>query len=150
MKKILTMAMIGILTFTIFSNINITAEKIQKTSISFNFSDFKKIDLNENTKLTINGADSTFIKDSYFQIPTITKTLYFPFNANIINIECSTGKIYNEMLTKPISITPKPVLLGFEKYSIKSDDMIKKYSIDYWFDYEIGMGIHNNERNIIK
>ncbi len=112
---------------------------------------FNNLELNEHSNdivVTINGADSVYLKQSYYAIPTTIKTFSFPIGTKIHTVSCSIENIISTPITKEPRMTPKMMSSNL-KSTQPLDNNMKPKTIDKWFTYDIGRGIDGSTPCII-
>lgn len=104
---------------------------------------FNNLEINEQSNdivVTINGADSIYLKQSYYSIPTTIKTFIFPIGTKIHTVSCSIENIISTPVTKEPRMTPKMMSSNWKSNQSMDSDM-KPKTIDQWFTYDIGRGM---------
>lgn len=112
---------------------------------------FNNLEINEKSNdivVTINGADSVYLKQSYYSIPTTIKTYIFPIGTKIHTVSCSIENIISTPLTKEPQMTPKMMSSNWKSNQSRDSDM-KPKTIDQWFTYDIGRGMDGSTPCII-
>ena len=70
-------------------------------------------------------------------------------NIKIINIDVTPEGIINYKIDKKLKVAPEPILMQTIDRSNKNNEEGLLSVIDYWYDFDIGMGIYNGERKLI-
>jgi len=112
---------------------------------------FNNLEINEQSNdivVTINGADSVYLKQSYYSIPTTIKTFIFPIGTKIHTVSCSIENIISTPVTKEPRMTPKMMSSNWKSNQSMDRDM-KPKTIDQWFTYDIGRGMDGSTPCII-
>jgi hypothetical protein len=126
---------------------SLATEQINRQEITLSFSQLTVEEKNNHIYLEIKGADDLFVKENHYMLPTHVDTYFFPFGTEIIDIQCNPQTIHTEVLTKKLPLTPEPQLAN----SIISNnyETVNPIAINTWYTYDIGAGVHNNQRNVI-
>ncbi len=132
-------------------NSNRFAEKFDRVS----FSQVTVDSIGEYVSLDIQEAN-TILKDSGKpMLPVYVKTFKFPFGTKIIDVECTTSEIKQEIISGKIEPAPRPVPLVSLKNTIdniektqENNDVYLSSELypDKWYEYTIGCGLDGNDR----
>jgi hypothetical protein len=124
-------------------------EKYKQETKTLSLKNFALLDNNEFVTIEIKDANSLFIKNNYFIIPSHIETFSFPINTKIHNIEVVPEIISSHKLEKKLIIAREPILLNKITTSIENKQQLNPYIIDFWYNYDIGVGLYENERRVI-
>jgi len=152
MKKVMPILIIGILVISGFGAIadfDVNDNNfVIKDLISFSQPLIKEKD--QYIILNIEETNSQLINTNKPILPMHIKTYTFPIGTKILEIECNPYNIQQQYITKKISPSPKPVLIGSKIYY---EDKLNSYIEDpypnKWYEYDIGCGIDKNEQTLI-
>ena len=147
MRKIVIGLSILFISQIVFSGafaINVTLEK----NCSYNFNDLEITEGSNNIVVTINGADSVYLKQSYYALPTTIKTFMFPIGTKIHTVSCSIENIISTPVSKQPRVTPE-MMSSDLKINQSMDSNMKHKTIDKWFTYDIGRGMDGSTPCII-
>ncbi len=158
--KILPIIVVIIFVFSSINVIAINADeensiKIAKKYESISFSQATIDSNDEYVSINIEEAN-TILKDSGKpMLPVYVKTFKFPFGTKIIDIECTTSEIKQEVISGKIEPAPRPVPLVSLKNTIdniektqENNDVYLSSELypDKWYEYSIGCGLDGNDR----
>jgi len=148
MKKIVSTVIVGFLLISGFGAVAFPDETRQE-KMTIHFS---KLIINENSNfvtLELEGTNSILMKYNHYMVPTRIVTFTFPFGTQIKSINCIPRNIHRQTITQELMVSPEPVLLEYTNIqkNIKTDS--HPIAPTGWYDYNIGTGIQNNNRNVI-
>lgn len=151
MKKVFIILLsLGIL----FSSTSLVFSKESpNNSISFtlNYSSplIKQSLTNNEVEIVHESCESSFLKPGYYIIPKDIKTLYFPKGTIINNIDVVPTRTSNRIIDQSLPICPQPIALNMQSQPTNSNETIVPLTIDTWYDYRVGTGIEDGERQVI-
>jgi hypothetical protein len=122
---------------------------INQETISLHFSDLKlKENINDLT-VDLHGTNAILMKYNHYILPTRIETFTYPYNTKIIDVKCEINNLHEKHISRELNIAPEPVILGYNNYNnfIKSET--SPIAVSSWFDYKIGTGIINDEKQVI-
>ena len=150
MDKILSFLIIGIL---VISGLGAGAlgygvDECNHSKKALSFCNLRIIDEQEHITLEIDEANSVFIQNNHYVVPTHIETFTFPINTKIHSINVDPGAISSQKLEKKLKVAPEPVLMDTITTKELNNDNIKPHVIDFWYNYDVGAGIYEDERKI--
>jgi len=146
MKRVLSIIVIGIVVISGFGAFAVPTLEIKQEKTTLYFSKLSVNEKNEFVTLELEGANSVLLKKDRYMIPTLVKTFTFPFETEIIDVQCIPKNINKQILTKKLIISPDPVIASQSIFNKKLQNTQSPISIDTWYDYDIGVGLNGNER----
>ena len=151
MSRIVIFCIVGILVLSGLGAVSISGEEIKEDYITLKFSDISIEVKDGHTTLELNGADSDFVMEGHYIVPSKIETFYFPFKTEIIDVSCNVKNTNQNELNKELMVTPEPVLTDMINSDIKINSNENPIAIDNWYDYDIGTGIVEGElKTIVK
>ena len=121
----------------------------KEETCSCQFSDLTIKETTTYAEVTLQGTNCISIKEGYYQVPTYREIFQFPSGTEIIRVKCNPKHLHTQTITKPLSITPNPKLVNNEFVSKKTLNSSSIQTIDYWYQYTIGHGLGETERNTL-
>ncbi len=157
MKKVITLAIFGILVLSGFGavalNIEKNKQKTEMISMSFSSPTIKEKD---NTYMEVVLEDSTYylMNPGKPMLPKVVESVELPFGVQNIHVEVTTKNVREYTISKQILPSPTPVPLTPQDDICVNpktkDNTIYNSNEAYpssWYDYTIGCGLnHNMER----
>jgi len=136
----------------LLSSVYIIAGKDQQhyqKEMTYEFTQLTQIDKGEYISLSLTNAESSFIQDNHYIIPTSVKTYTFPLGTTIDSIQVTPITINELVIEKQLQIAPTPALHSSDPQEKVNNNQINPQVIDEWYHYDVGSGIYNGERQII-
>jgi hypothetical protein len=149
MKKILPIVIIGIFVLSGLGGVTVSCAETDYEKTTIYFSNLQINEKEEGVNLELNGATSVLLKKNHYVIPTKIETFTFPFGTEIKSVKCTPKNIHEQQLTKELMRTPEPVIAGQTSITLNDGKYESQISINTWYDYRIGCGLNENQRNII-
>lgn len=148
MNKIIIFSVIGLLIVSGFGVIGLQTDPAIKQHVTYDFKNVKISESEDFVTLDMDETDSVLMNPNKPMMPYSTKTFTYPVGTEISSVECTPTDIQIQSLPKMIKPTAQPVLPGME-VSDSSDESVS-YSFDtypnMWYDYDVGMGLKDNQR----
>lgn len=152
MKKFLPILIVGILILSGLSIVVSSTEEnheYEKTSIVFSKPILKEE--NEYTTLKIKEANGFLMEQNKPMLPSYIHTFTYPAGTDITNVKCIAKNIQKLQISKQIEPTPAsiPVSALSNTVAEKTTYTLTEPYPETWYEYDVGSGIIDNERNII-
>ncbi len=96
----------------------------------------------------LNGTNKLLLRENSFILPIRVDTFFFPVETRITRVICIPMGLHREKLQGKPLVTPPIAVTGIKmKEGMVGDG--EETMVDTWLQYDIGYGIHNDERGII-
>jgi len=141
---------ISIIVVLLLSNFSaIPVQEDMKITKSLIFENLIIQEQDMSTTLSLDGADTLFLKENYYVLPTTTFTYTFPLGTQISKIWCETKQIHHQELTYDVAITPSFESLNTQEEEAQIKQTQQVQCIQSWIKYSIGCGLVDSTRCII-
>jgi len=147
MKKILTFFLVVSLILTGIGISSGEKEEIKSKKMILDFSDLVVNEDENYITIELKGTNSEFIQKNHYIVPTYTEAFEFLCGTEIINVQCNPITIHTQLLSKGLSIAPDPVIIGKMSKNTQKNQPVS--TINKWFEYDIGMGLIDNNHSVI-
>jgi len=94
-------------------------------------------------------TNSQFIRSGYYQIPMDVYDATFTLGTIIHDVRVTIGSIETYRLLLPLPVTPQARPLSMMDQPEPDDTLSHIQKVDTWFEYHIGSGLIDGERQII-
>ncbi|PNX50245.1 MAG: hypothetical protein BV456_07345 [Thermoplasmata archaeon M8B2D] len=151
MRKILPISIVVILVLTGLGAVATPQEQnfeIKKINVAFSKLTYE----DESDYITINveGANNFLIEEGKPLLPMYAQQIILPFGTKIKSIKVTPKNIVEKNLPKDITSSPIAMIAGsqVQTNSVKTSEISDPYP-NNWYDYDIRVGLENNERALI-
>ena len=146
MKKNLLLMVIGILLLAELGAVAVYDEAVKQEKMMLSFSRLSIKEEDDYVSLELEGTNSVLMKKDHYMVPTYIETFMFPFETEIIDVQCVFNDIHRQSITKELIVAPEPIIVGQTPSNLKEQRDINPMVVDTWFEYDVGTGIDKNER----
>jgi hypothetical protein len=94
-------------------------------------------------------TNSQFIRSGFYQLPMDVYDLTFPLGTSIHDVKITLGSIEKYKLFSPLPVTPQARPLSMTDQLETNEAISDGRTVDTWFEYHIGSGLIDDERQII-
>lgn len=149
MRKILLITVVGLLFFASFQSLATEQKNHLEKEFNIAFQQIQKIDMGSYLELTIDNAQTTYIAQNHYIVPTKIETFTFPYGTTIKSVSVTIKNIDQFHLEKKLQVTPPARLL--DGSDVSNDEQIDSppVAISDWYSYDIGAGIIDGVHSII-
>jgi hypothetical protein len=102
-----------------------------------------------NIYLELIGANQLYLRKDYYIVPTRVETYNFPVDTIIREVMVKPIDLKCEEIHNKLMVAPEPILLDQQNLIENSNDNIKPKAVDFWYNYDIGIGIIGNQRILL-
>ncbi len=151
MKKIVFIIIFCSLILSGFQAVALSDDADQKLLAIVSFSK-PQLHLSEDTtSIVLAETSEFFIKKDHYMVPMKVQTFTFPVGTHIENVVCTPQSIHMKSVSKPLAVSPTPVLMSNPQQIVSTRSSMKNEyrALDIWYDYDVGMGIIKDTRKVI-
>ncbi len=151
MRKIIPILIVVILVLSGLGAIATPQEQnIENEKIKVAFSKLAFEDEGKYITINVEEANGLLIKDGKPLLPMYTHQIVLPFGTKVKSVKATPRNIVEKTLPKQITPSPIAMVAGTEMTTnnVKTSEISDPYP-ENWYDYDIRVGLKNNERSLI-
>lgn len=151
MRKIVSISILLILVLSGLGAIATPQEQnIENNKIKVAFSNLTFEDEGKYITINIDEANGLLIEEGKPLLPMYTHQIVLPFGTKVKSVKATPRNIVEKALPKQITPSPLALVVGTETITnnVKTYEISDPYP-ENWYDYDIRVGLKNNERSLI-
>lgn len=149
MRKILLLLIIAVVTISSVQTITSKESANFTEQKTLTFHNLKPIDKGNYITMELEDADTPFIRENHYIVPSKIEMFTFPYGTTIDSISVTPRNICELYLENAIEVAPSARLVGETDTDKTPTEISKPISLSNWYSYDLGSGIVNNVHYLI-